>query len=65
MPEKRSYDAFELVSYERGGSEASEAEAEFPSNQFDIPAGDLVAFELISPASDRIYECHWTWSDEQ
>lgn len=61
MPEQRAYDAFELLSYEHGAPETSGSE--HPSNQLEIPEGDLIAFELISPACDRFYECHWTWSD--
>ncbi len=63
MPEQRAYDAFELLSYERGAPETSGSE--HPSNQLEIPEGDLIAFELISPTCDRFYECHWTWSDPE
>jgi predicted acylesterase/phospholipase RssA len=61
MPERRSYDAFELFSYERGKPETSEVE--YPSNQLEIPSGDVITFELVSPAADRFYECNWTWSE--
>jgi hypothetical protein len=61
MPEQRSYDAFELFSYERGKPETSEVE--YPSNQLEIPSGDIITFELVSPVADRSYECNWTWSE--
>jgi hypothetical protein len=61
MPEQRSYDAFELFSYERGKPETSEVE--YPSNQLEIPSGDVITFELVSPVADRSYECNWTWSE--
>jgi hypothetical protein len=61
MPKRRSYDAFELSSYDRGKPETSESE--YPSNHTEIPSGDLITFELVSPLSDRFYECNWTWSD--
>jgi hypothetical protein len=61
MPERRSYDAFELFSYEYGKPETSEVES--PSNQLEISSGDVITFELVSPVSDRFYECNWTWSE--